>query len=182
MTFREFFQELRSSHQYFAVTLFLSAAVGGARAFSLDNPVNMALQAILFVIGTLLAHTVFLFDQTVLQAAHRRIPIGESQGELPPARSPLRQGIMLLLLPVLSLFIVTSTRAALGLGFFWGLSSIFWWDLLRFFNSASEKQRIHHTYFDQFTERSIAPQLVTAIFLIYGVLLTAFILTVRGTV
>lgn len=180
LSIRNVFNQLRDHHQYFLVTMFLGAVVGFFRVFSLEDPLSMALSGGMFLVGVFLAHLVFLFDRQLHQVAHARIPVGEISPAQTSTASPLRKGLLLILLPLLAIFMITSTRAALGLGFFWGFSSIYWWDLRSFFLNLSERQRILDTYFDQFPDQSLIPQGITLAYLVYGLVLTGFLLVLRG--
>jgi hypothetical protein len=132
----------------------------------------------LFVAGVFLAHFVFIIDGQVQRAAHRRLPIGVVTSEAAPDGSPLRQGFVLLLLPVLALFLISSTRAALGLGFFWGLSSVYWWEMVDFFRG--QAARVQETYFNQFPAGSPTIRILVGLYLAYGLLLSIGLLLVRG--
>lgn len=175
---RELLSQVHNRHQHFGMTLAIGTAVGVGHSFSLAKPLVMILSTLLFLLGVFLAHLAFLLDSQLQQTAHRRLTIGETSGELISGQSPLRQGIMLLLLPVLALFLISSTRAALGLGFIWGLSGVYWWELLGFFRG--EAARLQATYFHQFPPGSPVVLGITCAYLIYGLLLTAGILLVRG--
>lgn len=170
--------KVRSYHQHLAATLVTGVLVGIFRSFSLDSPLTTAIASALFVAGVFLAHFVFLIDGQVQRAAHRRLPIGVVTGEVAADGSPLRQGFVLLLLPVLALFLISSTRAALGLGFFWGLSSVYWWEMVDFFRGGAA--RVQETYFDQFPAGSPTVRILAGLYLLYGLLLTAGLLLVRG--
>lgn len=173
----EVIAQVRAHHQHVLATLLTGLAVGLGRAFDLADPIGMAIATLLFLAGVFGAHFVFLFDEQIQATAHRRLPLGEVAGG--PGRSPLRQGLMLLLLPVLALFLVSSTRAALGLGFFWGLSAVYWWELVHYFGP--EAARLHETYFPSFPAGSLAARVLVVAFLGYGLLLTGGLLLVRGT-
>ncbi len=170
---------VRSQHQHLLVTLITGLLVGEARSFSVEEPIRSALSAALFVAGVFLAHFIFLIDSQLKQAAHHRLPLGEASSAPIVDSSPLRQGIVILLLPVLALFLISSTRAALGLGFFWGLSSVYWWEMMDYFRG--QAARIQTTYFHQFPAGSPTVNFLVGAYLLYGLLLTAGLLVVRGT-
>jgi len=122
-----------------------------------SNPLNWALQAGMFLAGGTIAHAVFLFENFFGKTANT---IGESlannrlTSDLPAASptpntqgtptsltdsSPLKQGLILFLLPIVGIFLLSSSRLAVGLGFLFGISWVYFSDILAFLrNTPSE--------------------------------------------
>lgn len=116
-----------------------------------SNPLNWALQAGMFVGGAIIAHAIFLFENFFGKTANS---IGESlannrlTSELPVSptapnsltdSSPLKQGLILFLLPIVGIFLLSSSRLAVGLGFLFGISWVYFIDILAFLqNKPSE--------------------------------------------
>jgi len=72
----------------------------------------------LFMSGVLIAPFIFLTEPTWKALLIRKFSLQFRSQE-----SPLRTGVLLILLPILGLFVLTSSRSPIGFGFLWGISA-----------------------------------------------------------
>lgn len=122
----------------------LCLAIAALHFWMPSQPLQWIFHATLFVIGSVGAFVVFLFENQFGKLAGK---IGDSlannrlTSDLPSPNStptsltdtsPLKQSLILFLLPIIGIFLVSSSRAPLGLGFLLGISWIYFGDLLAF--------------------------------------------------
>ncbi len=175
-----FYQKLRRQHPHFALSLAAGLLLGFWRSWGESSWWLIGWSTLLFGAGVLLAQLVFLGDEALHYATQQHLPLG-NPSEVMSDISPLRRGYMLLVLPVLALFLISSTRATLGLGFFWGLSSVYWWDLWRYFTDTTARAQLHQRYFNQFPATSAWVTGILLAYLAYGLILTVVLGWQQGT-
>lgn len=133
------------------VLILLAVVLAIVRFWQPADLFNWGFQSALFVIGSILGQVLFVFEPYFGRAANS---IGGSlannrlTSDLPeiPGKatsltdtSPLKQGLILFLLPIVGIFLLSSSRWPLGLGFLLGVSWVYFWDILGFLrNAASE--------------------------------------------
>lgn len=143
-----------------------SVLIAIVRYFSSTMPLWFAWQSIQLMLGVVGGHLLLMSEGWWKTKLH-----------LESARSSWRQAHMLLILPLLGLFLVTSTRGPFGLGLLWGLSLYFFVDTWPFwFNN---RAAVLATYFGNKEDAlSWAGQLI-AFFQISFVLITAALIVTR---
>ncbi len=82
------------------------------------NWISFAINVLLFIVGVLIAPFAFLTETSWKKILEQKFELHFGQQE-----SPLRTGILFILLPILGVFVLTSSRAPIGLGFLWGISA-----------------------------------------------------------
>lgn len=123
----------------FGMTIILIVGLAIARYFRFDfTSWGWLLQISLFVLGALFSHTLFLFETNLNQhidrvgwlLAHEEdtAPIAPA----PSAHSWLRSQVVLMVLPILAVYLLSSSRSALGFGFLFGLSWVYALDIWSF--------------------------------------------------
>lgn len=143
---------------------------------------------LLFVSGTFLAQCLFLLEDRLstgidqiggLLAKHDNpdtdLPTSStnpnfSSGKTPP--SYLRQAIILWVLPLVGLYLVISSQQMLGLGFLFGLSSVYLADVLNYFQNKTTS-----TLPQQYFSANISPQIIQGTVIYY---LIAWLVMVSG--
>jgi len=123
------------------LVLFLTV-MGALRYFNLNDLLDWSLQTVLLLIGGLLSTIVFTFehqlnhliDKAGAWLAHEELnPQDETVAEpLSRQHSWLRSNVVLITLPVLAFYLLTSSHLAIGFGFLLGLSSIYLMDIWKF--------------------------------------------------
>lgn len=135
----------------FAIFLVLCIVIAAVHFWQPSNPFNWALQAGLFLAGSILGHVVFLFEPYFGKVANA---IGDSlannrlTSELPATptstnsltdTSPLKQSLILFLLPIVGILLLSSSRWAIGLGFLLGVSWVYFADMVAFLQNRSSE-------------------------------------------
>lgn len=149
--------------------LFL-VALGAARAFSLSDPHDWFIQTVLFVLGGWLSTLIFVFEPQVNTGIEQ---IGswlahEDTSNQPATPSPsthswLRSSTILFILPILAVYLLTSSQSAIGFGFLCGISLVYLIDIWKF--TQGKFPAFLQTYFYQ----NPTPSTVRSLILAYGV-------------
>lgn len=169
-------QIVRAQRRMFTYLLIAGLALGIGR-YILPFPgvtagawVQFAVSLVMFVIGVLIAPFTFLMESRWKPFLVNRFSL-----QLPGQSSPLRTGILFVVLPILGVFVITSSRAPIGLGFLWGISLWYameaWWML-------QGNQTLWQAYFR--TQEMGDSQTTTLLwgFCLYAVLLSLGILVI----
>jgi hypothetical protein len=151
-----------------------------------SQPLQWALDGTLFVVGSALAFLVFLFEHQFGKIATR---VGETlannrlTSDLPSVTasptsltdsSPLKQSLILFVLPIVGIFLLSSSRAPVGLGFLLGVSWIYFADILTFFQNRPSD--FPAEYFPPQQAQSRSVQTALAWYVIYMVALVIALL------
>ncbi len=159
-------------HGLFPLSLLMVLIVGLVRYFSFTHPIVFVLSTIGLLAGAFLAHLLFAEEMMVrkyLAQAVKDPELAQTHDSL------LRHGLIVFLLPVLSLFALTSTRNPVGLGFIWGVMMVYSYDLLQFVrtrNKAFVEEYFHAFDVEANIQQGVAVGFV-AFTVLFGVLLMA---------
>jgi len=113
-----------SEKKLFMQLMFIGAILGIGRFFfpfpglEITTLMSVAFSIGLFLLGVFIAPFIFL-----MEPRWKQLLVNKFSLELPGEKSPLRTGIIFILLPVLGIFIVTSSLSPIGLGFVWGVTA-----------------------------------------------------------
>lgn len=155
---------LTSFRQLVAQPLFRLFLLGGIvlgflRVFSLaelttpEGIAGILLQTLVFVIGVIIAPYFFFSEQLWNQWLNKLFP--PEKAEIPTAVGPavaaptsaiasLRTPFLLLVLPILGILLLSTSRSPLGLGFFWGVMA---WYGIELWQILHGNQSLAHQYF-----------------------------------
>lgn len=165
---------------YFVLFLVL---MGVLRYFNLNDPLDWTLQTTFMLGGGIMATVLFLFEIKINQLidniggwlAHEDLnhPASEQiQTQQPPTHhSWLRSNVILLTLPILSFYLITSSNSAFGFGFLLGISTIYLIDIWKF--SQGKMRNFLSVYFYQ----QPSPTYVRTLILGYALYYAAFCFT-----
>jgi hypothetical protein len=124
-----------------------TVAVATIRYFQLNDLATMALSIVFFSLGFLLAHVLFWFEPQFNQVvdklgsllAHEEVPAPiEEPSSVPPTPVQQRQVLglrhfrVLWILPIIAIYLLSSSRSPLGFGFLLGISLIYAFDIIRY--------------------------------------------------
>jgi hypothetical protein len=133
------------------ILVLLAALLAVVRFWQPADYFNWVFQILLFVVGAVLGQILFLFEPYFGKAANS---IGSSlannrlTSDLPEIprqstsltdTSPLKQSLILFLLPIVGVFLLSSSRWPLGLGFLLGVSWVYFWDILAFLRNGESE-------------------------------------------
>jgi hypothetical protein len=122
----------------------LTVAVGSLRAFNLNQPLTWLLDVVLFVFGAWCSTILFVFEPKMNLAiehigawlAHDETHHPQTQPLPPQTQSWLRSNTVLMLLPLLAFYLLTSSQSEVGFGFLFGISLIYGVDVWKFTRNA----------------------------------------------
>lgn len=148
--------------------------VGVARYLSLNNILPSLLSTALFFGGVVLAHLLFVYEPWVMQKLALLIrDTTLAQNNI----SFLRHGLVVLALPILAIFALSSTRVPIGLGFVWGIMAVYTYDLFLFVRTGD--QRIGDEYFYALDAKLSTKHLIAAAFSAFTVLYAPLLILSR---
>ncbi len=129
---------------------------------------EFAFSLLVFLTGVFIAPLTFLTEVRWKQLLEEKLSL-----RFPAQESPLRQGILFLILPILGIFVVSSSRAPLGLGFLWGISAWYAleaWQILQKNESLRTAYFPAHDYLDENTRYILWGFCIYAALLTFGIL------------
>jgi hypothetical protein len=141
---RHLISTLDRSHRFVRWSILLTILLSVAMYFTLDRPIHMAISIAFFLLGWILAHAIFIQEAWIVTRVDKLVDRGleslppiNGLAEAEPQRdetpkSVLKQGIIIIIMPVLAFFLLTSTRSAVGLGLIWGVMSVYAYDMMSF--------------------------------------------------
>jgi len=117
----------------------LTVVIGGLHSLNLSQPLIWLLDTLLFVAGYWLSTLLFSFETKInalvdtvgAWLAHEE-PLQPEQPLPIQTQSWLRSNTILLMLPLLTIYLLTSSQSALGFGFLFGISLIYGIDIWKF--------------------------------------------------
>lgn len=161
-------------HGFFPLTLIPAIIVGCIRYFSLEHPIVFALSVLGLIAGVLLAHLLFAEETRIRSALAQALhdpELTQMHGSL------LRNGMILILLPILSFFALSSTRQPVGLGFIWGVMAIYSYDLFLF--ALHKNAEFAEEYFHAFDVEARVQHVVAIAFILFTVLFGVLLVATR---
>lgn len=165
-------REIVRSRQRLFLNLLVISLVLGVGRYILPWPTDwlaFALNLLLFTLGVLIAPFIFLTETTWKTYLEKQFQLHFGNQE-----SPLRNGILFVLLPVLGIFVLTSSRSPIGLGFLWGISAWYAGEVWQMMQSNTE---LLQAYFPSSKQRAELPlQYIFWGYCVYAVVLTLGIL------
>lgn len=179
---------LDRSHTFVRWSFLLTLVIAVVRALDLSRPINSAISISLFVLGWAGAHFIFSQEAWLVQKVDKIVDKGLDT--LPPLegvenrepvsegpRSFLKQGLIILILPVLAVFLLTSTRSPIGLGIIWGVMCIYGYDMLSFL--FEKKAEIVDPYFGAFSDDPQTLRSASVVYLIFVALFALLFMLAR---
>lgn len=157
-------------------TVLGALAIGLVRSFDLNAPMRMVIMTAIFLTGAVLGHVMFFAEDELRRVADGLLARMFGPGEGNSAPSLLRQGHFLVLIPLVGLWGLTSTRAPFGLGLIWGLSLQYVLDTWRYW--AGESTPVARRYFPAALDSPWLIVTVIAGFFVYFAVLTVGVLRV----
>lgn len=141
--FTAFWQRYWQLFPWIGYALIFLVVVGALRAFNLANPLAWLIDTFLFILGGWCSTILFVFEprmNTLIEnigawLAHEGSQPPQptqAQPQIAPTQSWLRSNTILLLLPILAFYLLTSSQSAVGFGFLLGLSLIYGVDIWKF--------------------------------------------------
>jgi hypothetical protein len=176
------------SHRFVRWSVLIAVSIAFLRSFSLDRPINSAISITFFLLGWLLAHAIFIQEAWIVTRVNKLVDRGLET--LPPVegvaehteptekhRSVLKQGLIIVILPILAFFLLTSTRSAMGLGLIWGVMSVYAYDMLSFL--LEKKPEIVDPYFGTFAESASTLRNASMAYLVFVFLFALLLVAAR---
>lgn len=185
---RQLISTLDRSHRFVRWSVLLAILIAFLRSFSLDRPVNSAISITFFILGWVVAHAIFIQEAWIVTRVDKLVDKGLQS--LPPVdgvveqaesveerHSVLKQGIIIVILPVLAFFLLTSTRSAMGLGLIWGVMSVYAYDMLSYL--IEKKPEIVDPYFGTFADSEQTLRAVSIAYLVFMLLFALLLIAAR---
>lgn len=187
---RQLISTLDRTHRFVRWSVLLAIAVAFLRYLYIDRPINSALSITFFILGWIIAHAIFIQESWIVSRVNKVVDRGletlppvEGLAEHTPStthpHSVLKQGIIIVILPVLAFFLLTSTRSAMGLGLIWGVMSIYAYDMLSYL--LERNPEIVDPYFGTFTDSNEMLRNVSLAYLVFVFLFALLLILARLT-
>lgn len=113
------------------------------RFLDMNNPLSWAVNSALFTLGALLGHLLFVFEASLSskidQVSSRLADDDQTDTNNASEQSLLRQIIILLILPILAFYLISSSGSPLGLGFLFGISCVYLRDVVSLLSGQQQK-------------------------------------------
>lgn len=172
-------QNIRRATPGIGLYLLAGLIISAWRFLSFSQPLSWLLQTILFLAGALIGHLFFIFEKPInnwIDWVGNKLADEEESARnynltATTSHSWLRQVLILLVLPVLAFYLVSSSPTPLGLGFLFGISSVYMADIVRFLQGSNP------TFIKQYFKREPSPQQLQATTWLYVVYFLSLVLT-----
>lgn len=186
---KQLISSLDRSHRFVRWSILLTILLSVAMYFNLERPINMAISLAFFLSGWAIAHAIFIQEAWIVSRVDKLVdrgleslpPInGIAQSQVQESGAPssvLKQGLIIVIMPILAFFLLTSTRSAIGLGLIWGVMNVYAYDMLSFL--MEKKPEIVDPYFGAFTDSTQTLRSTSIAYLVFVFLFALLLIAAR---
>lgn len=186
---KQLISSLDRSHRFVRWSILLTILLSVAMYFNLERPINMAISLAFFLSGWAIAHAIFIQEAWIVSRVDKLVdrgleslpPInGVTQSQVQESGAPssvLKQGLIIVIMPILAFFLLTSTRSAIGLGLIWGVMNVYAYDMLSFL--MEKKPEIVDPYFGAFTDSTQTLRSTSIAYLVFVFLFALLLIAAR---